>query len=352
MMSTLKVDNTADPFRMKIGFGLASLSEDSPIRLPTVFECAAHLTLLDAIVRMETDVGEWATTKNIEKDVAWNAYCSAAALRFLKWSQTAETSDDKGAVPPLDILMVWHSYMLNTAAYQRYVKKFPEGRLGGKGIDWGEVYERIGDDNRFNMSTKDQSSMDRLGLKLDLFTLLKNGELLNGNNGPISPPTSLKFDIVAAIQRQLRFARKMHNAQWLFSQFAGDILESAIRRYEMFITLIGERQGTPLAPTQDIDLVWHTHQLSPKRYGLYSAAMNNGAFIHHNDAIAEDRIQESFAAAKTLFRERFGRGYLVCYLQAAAISIVAIDAAVPPAAVTKIGSMAATPQEAAKVGLT
>ncbi|KAI0096086.1 hypothetical protein GGR51DRAFT_567522 [Nemania sp. FL0031] len=313
MISAPKIGVATGSFCKEIGPGLANLSEDNPIRLPAIFECAAHLMLLDAIVRTEADVEKWANAKNIEKEVAWNAYCSAAAVRFLKWSQTAETDNDKGTIPPLDILMVWHTYMLNTVAYRRYVKKFPGGRLGGKGINWRAVNERIGGDGQFTMSTEDKASIERLGLEPDLLSLLENGNLMNGDNAPISTPSSLEFDIVAAVLRQLRFARKMHTAQWLHSKFASEILKSAIDRYEMFITLIAERLGKPLAPTPDIDLVWHTHQLSAKCYGLYSAAKCNGAFIHHNDAVAEESIQESFTAAKTLFSERFGREYLVCY---------------------------------------
>jgi predicted PolB exonuclease-like 3'-5' exonuclease len=64
------------------------------------------------------------------------------------------------------------------------------------------------------------------------------------------------FDIVAAIQRQLKFSYSMYNANYLKSRFADNILENAIDRYEKFFTLIAENPGVGIAPTQDIDLVW------------------------------------------------------------------------------------------------
>ncbi|KAI1126978.1 hypothetical protein F5Y10DRAFT_266556 [Nemania abortiva] len=311
-MSVLTLDHSADPFLEKIGVGLDNLGEGDSTRLPTLYECAAHLKLLNAIVRLQVDVEEWADITGKEKEEAWSMYCSAAVERFLKWSQAAGVADEDETVPPLDILMVWHSYMLNTAAYQRYMKVSPKGRLG-RGIDWGAVYQRIGEDDRFNMSIKDKSSMDKLGLQPDLLSLLTNGGLRSGDAGPTSPCEPLKFDMVAAVLRQLRFAHKMHRNEWLHSRFSNKILESAIKRYAMFFTLIGENPGNRMAPTPDIDLVWHTHQLSPNRYGVYSAAKANGRFIHHNDSVAKERIHDSFIAAKTLFQKRFGRKYSICY---------------------------------------
>lgn len=64
------------------------------------------------------------------------------------------------------------------------------------------------------------------------------------------------FDMVAAIQRQLKFSGLMSNAKYLESQFSDEILTNAIDRYEKFFTLIAEHPGVGIAPTPDIDLVW------------------------------------------------------------------------------------------------
>ncbi|KAJ2990959.1 hypothetical protein NUW58_g2702 [Xylaria curta] len=296
-------------FRGKLGPALDNqVAAGSVDRLPTVSECAVHLELLDAIVRVEGEVAAWSKEKGLAEEVAWNMYCSAAAQRFLKWSHLAEAH--KGNTPPLDVLIVWHAYMLNTAAYRQYEKQVLKGRMGLKGINWAAVHRRIDEDNRFNISAEEAATTNHLPFPVDLLDALKNEQVKIDNTGS-SPSTN--FDMVAAVQRQLKFAHKMHDAKWLRSPFAIQILEAAIRRYEMFFTLIAEHPGISLSPTPDIDLVWHTHQLSPKCYGLYSAMKTNGKFINHNDNVGKPALVGAFDSAKTLFRERFGSNYQVCY---------------------------------------
>ncbi|KAI1171973.1 hypothetical protein F4777DRAFT_582349 [Nemania sp. FL0916] len=284
-------------------------------RLPSVYECAVHLELLDAIVHVEGEVVAWGQEEGFAEGVAWNAYCSAAAQRFLKWSHLAEAH--KGNTPPLDVLIVWHAYMLNTAAYRRYENKVLKGRMGFKGIDWPAVHRRIDKDNSFNISTEETATMKYLPFPVDLLGALKNKKVKIDST---STYQSTNFDIVAAVQRQLRFAHKMHNAKWLRSTFAVQILETAIRRYDMFFTLIAEHPGTSLSPTPDIDLVWHTHQLSPRHYSVYSAMKTNGKFINHNDTVGKPVLAEAFHSAEKLFHERFGTEYQVCYCERCMVS--------------------------------
>lgn len=64
------------------------------------------------------------------------------------------------------------------------------------------------------------------------------------------------FDMVAAVQRQLKFAAKMHHAQWRNPKRIKDFLNTAISSYEEFFALIAESPGMGFAPTLAIDLVW------------------------------------------------------------------------------------------------
>ncbi|KAI0515098.1 hypothetical protein F5B22DRAFT_201883 [Xylaria bambusicola] len=317
MFATILVPNQPSTgFREKLGPALDNqVAAGSIDRLPSMSECAVHLELLDAIVRIEAEVAAWGKEKGLAEGVAWNAYCSAAAQRFLKWSHLAETH--KGNTPPLDVLIVWHAYMLNTAAYRQYETQVLKGRMGLKGINWTAVHRRIGEDNKFNISAEEAAAMSHLPFLVDLLGALKNEEVKIDSTSS-SPSTN--FDMVAAVQRQLKFAHKMHDAKWLRSPFAVQILESAIRRYEMFFTLIAEHPGISLSPTPDIDIVWHTHQLSPKCYGLYSAMKANGKFINHNDNVGKPVLAGAFDSAKKLFRERFGSNYQVCYCERCIVS--------------------------------
>lgn len=64
------------------------------------------------------------------------------------------------------------------------------------------------------------------------------------------------FDMVAAVQRQLRFAEKVHRAEWRCPENIYSFLVRAIIHYMEFFTLIAENPGVGLAPTLAIDLVW------------------------------------------------------------------------------------------------
>ncbi|KAI0202387.1 hypothetical protein F4808DRAFT_468533 [Astrocystis sublimbata] len=273
-------------------------------RLPSIFECKVHLELLEAIVHMESQVIAWGKEKGLAEGVAWDMYCTAAAHRFVEWSQKAEVYE--GNTPPLDILIVWHAYMLNPAEYRRYEKKVMKGGTGLNGINWALVHRCISKDSRFIVAAKDEATVARLPFPVDLLAVLQN-EDFETNYASYSPYTN--FNMVAAVQRQLKFAHKMQNVTWLRSQFMNRILETAIRRYEMFFTLIAEHPDKSLSPTTDIDFIWHTHQLSPRRYALYSVIKADGRFVNHNDNLNKGTLDKAFKSTRTLFRDRFGGKY-------------------------------------------
>jgi hypothetical protein len=62
-------------------------------------------------------------------------FCCCAAISAVVTATEAE----KGDTPPLDVLIVWHAYMLNTAAYRKYENHVLKGRMGLKGINWAAV---------------------------------------------------------------------------------------------------------------------------------------------------------------------------------------------------------------------
>lgn len=139
-MEITTIAQVQQPTNFRESLSLALETQASPSgadRLPSIAECAVHLELLDAIVRVEAEVTAWGKEMGLSEGVAWNIYSTAAAWRFLKWSHLDETR--RGDTPPLDILIVWHAYMLNTAAYRLYEDEVLEGRMDLKGINWAAV---------------------------------------------------------------------------------------------------------------------------------------------------------------------------------------------------------------------
>jgi hypothetical protein len=123
---------------------------------------------------------------------------------------------------------------------------------------------------------------------------------------------SLDFDLVAAVHRQARFAEKMSQFNWLQSPTVASTLRYAIDRYGKFFFLIANFPGMTV-PTLDVDLVWHTHQLSPARYMAFSKATANGRFIDHNDRVKEEELHTGFQQVQDLYREQFAEDYLLCH---------------------------------------
>ena len=65
--------------------------------------------------------------------------------------------------------------------------------------------------------------------------------------------------------RQTKLASTLHHAGWTNTDFpvkaASTVVES-ISRYEGFLKLIANPKYGRLGPSKEIDLVWHTHQLT------------------------------------------------------------------------------------------
>ncbi|ROV97360.1 hypothetical protein VMCG_06896 [Cytospora schulzeri] len=208
--------------------------------------------------------------------------------------KNVDTSEQTIPIPSLDILIVWHSFMLNPRDYMHYANQVLLGRLGGKGIDWQQLKVRL------------DSIPDGVS---DHLILLNNTSHMTEQQGLTH---GCDFDMVAAIQRQLKFCSDMYDAKYLKSQYTNNILRNAIERYEKFFTLIAEHPGVGIAPTPDIDLVWHTHQLSPKSYAAYSRQRTNGRFVNHNDNLDDETLEVSGNNGEALFFARFGTPYRIC----------------------------------------
>jgi hypothetical protein len=121
---------------------------------------------------------------------------------------------------------------------------------------------------------------------------------------------SFQFDLISAVNRQLKFAAKMTSFAWRHSPFFHATLTSAITRYQHFFQMMKEH--SQLAPTVDVDLVWHTHQLTPFAYWEYSREVA-GRFINHNDMINEEAASLSFHKTVKAYEKIFRESYSLCF---------------------------------------
>lgn len=112
---------------------------------------------------------------------------------------------------------------------------------------------------------------------------------------------------------------------WIRSPAIEGTLHRAQDRYGKFLRLFKWYPNIMLVPTLDIDLVWHTHQMSPSRYEQATLAMA-GRFIDHNDKLSTTELNPGMEKTKEVFRIRFGQEYLTCTCWDCEALLSAVDA--------------------------
>ncbi|KAJ7598800.1 hypothetical protein C8J56DRAFT_1092684 [Mycena floridula] len=123
-------------------------------------------------------------------------------------------------------------------------------------------------------------------------------------------------DLVGAVLRQGSFVEKMYNLKWtepLFFASTEDelALKHGIARYHAFLDLMASSPGSFFVPTLDIDLAWHTHQLSPVKYRI--DCMNTiGRFLDHDDKVEESKLSTSFDLTCRAWQQRYNIRYTHC----------------------------------------
>ena len=125
------------------------------------------------------------------------------------------------------------------------------------------------------------------------------------------------LDLVGAVIRQGTFVEKMDKIDWLHSPTVFNTMDRLIKKYHVFFRIMIERPDKMAVPTLDVDLAWHTHQLSPSRYYKYSTSKPTfhckRMFIDHDDKVDEGKLSDGFAwTSKTYRRMTDGGIYSEC----------------------------------------
>jgi hypothetical protein len=120
------------------------------------------------------------------------------------------------------------------------------------------------------------------------------------------------LDLVGAVIRQGTFVDKMDQIDWLHSPTVFDTMDRLIKKYEVFFRIMLENPHNIAVPTLDVDLAWHTHQLSPSRYYKYSTSNVpfgcKRTFIDHDDKVDEGKLSDGFAWTSKMYRRATNGG--------------------------------------------
>ncbi|KAK0897427.1 hypothetical protein LTR02_010709 [Friedmanniomyces endolithicus] len=118
------------------------------------------------------------------------------------------------------------------------------------------------------------------------------------------------LDLVGAVIRQGSFIEKMHNIDWLHSPALPSTMGRLLTKYQRFVGIMADRLHMAV-PTLDVDLAWHTHQLSPYGYLNYTV-INTKQFIDHDEKVAETALNDAFAWTSKTYQRLYDEPYSEC----------------------------------------
>lgn len=359
-----------------LGSGSKKSASSYDSEIPTLAECATHLELLevfyvlrqriiksepldkvfDTEARHQEVTLKNGTTKKLKdknfwerRQVKWTKYLEHATARFIAWRRKGpqiSSGIDAGyaTLPPLDILMVWHAFLLNPRFFRNTSQDLAMYKLD---FPWRQIHNAINNNDwTFTLPKTSSDYFETVtGLSGDLFEQLSNFvsdsppsalsylralDIENTSDIPLEVLSLNKVDFVRrhfevfhdrnkdfarqlrdAVVRQTSFVDKMNAHLWIRSPAVEGTIKRAINRYSRFLKLYKLYPTTMFVPTLDIDLVWHTHQCSPLAY--FNATRNlAGKFVNHDDSIVQNRLDTGFETTRNLYRTRFVEDYPIC----------------------------------------
>jgi hypothetical protein len=230
--------------------------------------------------------------------------------------------------PPWDVALLLHAHMLSPLRFRNDMKKGPYASLYDAGVQF--PFARIAQDIIL-LSLKDKSKPDsskewrrmyrtepydlflvNIGIEGNMFEVVISRENLwnLSNDNRWSYPSSnplFSMDLPQAVLRQRGFADKI-TTRYPHDPVSPALLWQARTRYAKFMGLMRGRM-TPLVPTLDIDLIWHTHQLSPVEYSRW-CMHHIGRDINHDDTIEENSLDTGLQSTQALWSEIYNEAYL------------------------------------------
>ncbi|KAH7146301.1 hypothetical protein EDB81DRAFT_689454 [Dactylonectria macrodidyma] len=357
-----------------------NLCEAEADDLPTTAQCAVHLELLEAFHALKVRIvgssdldrtfGLAPKTKIVYrrkyssrlrkyinqsarvKDPDWEArrrqkwprYLDFAAERFVEWAKKIDTFMAKGSsqissdgvqtskslqvrlpyVPPLDILIVWHAFLLNPSSWHKYCQLESLNHLVKVPFPWKAIHDCIESQGTISQSwaydLPDQACqyLKDNEMEVNLCDYLEN----LGKPANLEPVAAVSIEspsdqsaflksLIDNVTRQLVFVDKMNRHLWIRSPALAGTLTRAVERYENYLELFQLYPGKMLVPTLDIDLVWHTHQLSADNYKTVTES-RCGRFINHNDKLGKPTLNTGMKDTQELFQVHFGQAYSIC----------------------------------------
>jgi len=123
------------------------------------------------------------------------------------------------------------------------------------------------------------------------------------NEAP-SAPITITADLFAAAKKSPSFPKDWDDAK----------IRGEIARYGKFLTIARKYPGQPLAPTKDIDEIWHLHMMHPRAYSEDCMRLFGDILDHDGGfgAVPEElpQLKATFNRTAELWKKEFGEPYV------------------------------------------
>ncbi|CAI6085788.1 unnamed protein product [Clonostachys chloroleuca] len=125
--------------------------------------------------------------------------------------------------------------------------------------------------------------------------------------------SAFALDLCGAVMRQGVFVEKMYHLDWLHSPVAPQAMTRVCGKYKRFLAIMQDNPTHLCVPTLDVDLAWHTHQLSPSAYyTAVTSASEDAKFIDHDDKISDDKLGQAFEWTSKTYQQMYQEVYSEC----------------------------------------
>lgn len=84
-----------------------------------------------------------------------------------------------------------------------------------------------------------------------------------------------------------------------------------ITKYTRFIDIMARFPTEMAVPTLDVDLGWHTAQLTPVTYFVYTTDRCK-KFINHDDKVGDTALRDAFEKTSKNYQKLYGEVYSEC----------------------------------------
>ncbi|KUJ16763.1 uncharacterized protein LY89DRAFT_782038 [Mollisia scopiformis] len=292
----------------------------------------AHLTILRMFCAVYEKLGSspavatsWTSQ---DADARIDTFLRIATYRYTLYLDllvsVTEKAKETWPLPPWDVAIVMHTHLLAPKKFSDDITSNPRYSTLASLIDFPLM--RLLD--KIRRLDRDKQVRLNVGQWHRKFPHFPYDLITVGSSGPIFPPhlslsrnydpstfsfpassTSIfSFDLPQAVKRQMVFAQKITSV-FPWDPVPEEVLLDSQFRYGRFLNLFRLNTLQQLVPTMNIDLFWHTHQLSASRY-LPWCVQHLGQYLNHDDSIDDVELSPSLDETSAAWKAHYNEDYL------------------------------------------